>query len=254
MSEQVKSLVKAMSVLEYLSGYPNGAPLQDIAEATGINKTSVHRMLATFEDLGYISQPASNKEYRLTLKLLHIGHSAMSSEVIGVIKPILNLLMEALNETINFISREGDQIVFRDKFEPQSSSFRTRTFVGMYSPMYCSAAGKCFLAFSTPEEQENYWLRNQSMVKKLTENTIVDKALFLQELAKVKQRGYAIDDEENEVGISCTAVPVFDSSGIPAYVVSISTLTPRLRAIGYEVLATKIKQTTGQLEQSLFKQ
>lgn len=254
MSEQVKSLVKAMSVLEYLGQFPDGVALQQIAEDTGINKTSVHRMLATFEQMGYVSQPASNKKYQLTLKLLHLGHSAQNSDVIGSVQPYLNKLMNELNETINFVSREGDQIVFRGKFEPQSSPFRTRTFIGMYSQMYCSAAGKCFLAYASPQEQENYWVRNQSIVEKLTANTITDKDKFLQELALVKSRGYAIDDEENEAGISCTAVPIFDNSGIPAYAVSISTLTPRIEAMGTGNLAARIQQTTKQLEMALFKQ
>ena len=254
MSEQVKSLAKAMTVIEYLSRHPDGVPLQEIANITGINKTSVHRMLATFEEMGYVSQIPSNKEYKLTLKLLHLGHSALSSDVIGTTRPILTTLMTDLNETINFISREGDKIVFRDKLEPQYSPFRTRTFIGLYSEMYCAAAGKCFLAFSTKEDQENHWHRNQALIKRFTDNTIVDKALFMQELEKVKQQGFALDNEENEAGISCTAVPIFDNSGIPAYAVSISTLTPRLKNMGAEELAARIKKTTEQIEQKLFKQ
>lgn len=254
MSEQVKSLVKAMSVIEFLSHRPNGAHLQEISKATGLNKTSVHRMLATFEETGYVSQMPSNKKYRLTLKLLHLGHSALSSDVIATTRPQLNSLMLELNETINFIAREGDKIVFRDKIEPQYSSFRTRTFIGLYADMYCTAAGKCFLAFSNLEEQNNYWLRNEFMIRQLTENTITKKAPFLEELALIRERGYAIDNEENEVGISCTAVPIFDNSGIPAYVISVSTLTPRLKAMNPEILAQRIKQTTLKIEQDLSRQ
>lgn len=254
MSENVKSLVKAMSVLEFLGQFPDGASLAQIAEGTGINKTSAHRMLATFEQLGYIYQPAANKEYRMTLKLLHLGHAAINSDVIGAVTPILTQLMNDLNETINFMSREGDRIVFRGKFEPQNSSFRTRTFVGMYGEMYCSAAGKCFLAFSSKQEQENYWIRNKSIVQKLTANTITDKKRFMAELETIRTKGYAIDDEENEAGISCTAVPVFDNSGIPAYTVSVSTLTPRLVNMGAEYFAARIIKTTKQLELALFKQ
>ena len=132
MSEQVKSLAKALSVIEFLSKYPNGAPLQEVANATGVNKTSVHRMLSTFEEMGYVSQVPKSKDYKLTLKLLHLGHSALSSDVISITRARLNELVADLNETINFIAREGDKIVFRDKIEPQYSSFRTRTFVGLY--------------------------------------------------------------------------------------------------------------------------
>ncbi|SHF54574.1 IclR family transcriptional regulator [Vibrio gazogenes] len=254
MSEQVKSLVKSMAVLEFLSHHPDGVALHEIAQQTGINKTSAYRMLSTFEALGYVAQHSASKNYRLTLKLLHIGHSALSSDVLATTRPKLNELVKDLNETINFISREGDKIVFRDKLEPQHSPFRTRTFVGMYSEMYCTAAGKVFLAFSTQEDQENYWQRNVGLIQKLTDNTIVNKTHFLNELKKIREQGYAIDNEENEAGISCTAVPIFDRSGSPAYAVSLSTLTPRLRNFGPDNLANKIKQTTEKIAQELFKQ
>jgi len=209
-------------------------------------------MLATFEEMGYVSQVPKNKDYKLTLKLLHLGHSALSADVIAITRAKLYELVADLEETVNFISREGDKIVFRDKIEPQYSSFRTRTFVGLYGDMYCTAAGKCFLAFSTEEDQENYWHRNQFIMKKLTDNTITEKAPFLKELAIIREQGFAVDNEENEAGISCTAVPIFDNSGTPAYVVSVSTLTPRLRAMTPEKLADRIKQTTRQIEQELF--
>ncbi|SHO55328.1 IclR family transcriptional regulator [Vibrio quintilis] len=253
MSEQVKSLVKSMMVLEYLSHHPDGAALHEVTRQTGINKTSVYRMLTTFEALGYVTQQASTKNYRLTLKLLHIGHSALSSDVLTTIRPELNALMTALDETVNLISREGDKIVFRDKLEPRYASFRTRTFVGIYAEMYCTAAGKVFLAFSTSEDQENYWQRNTRLFQKLTDNTITEKSHFFEELKMIRAQGYAVDNEENEAGISCTAVPVFDNSGTPAYAVSVSTLTPRLRNMGPENLAGMIQKATSAIEQELFK-
>ncbi|CAM3502578.1 HTH-type transcriptional regulator YiaJ [Vibrio aerogenes CECT 7868] len=253
MSEQVKSLVKSMRVLEYLSRHPDGAPLHEITRQTGINKTSVYRMLTTFESLGYVTQQASTKNYRLTLKLLHIGHSALSSDVLTIIRPELNTLMSELDETVNLISREGDKIVFRDKLEPRYASFRTRTFVGIYAEMYCTAAGKVFLAFSTCEDQENYWQRNIRLFQKLTDNTITEKKRFFEELNTIRSQGYAVDNEENEAGISCTAVPVFDNSGAPAYSVSVSTLTPRLRSLGPEKLSGIIQRSTSRIEQELFR-
>ncbi len=95
-------------------------------------------------------------------------------------------------------SFDADNIIFKDKFEPVNSSFRTRTYVGLHSPMYCSAAGKCYLAFSSESVRETYWKRNVSTMKPLTENTILDKSQFFGVLDKIKSRGYALDDEENE--------------------------------------------------------
>lgn len=252
MTERVKSLAKAMSVLELLGEYPNGLSLQSIAEQTGASKSSTHRILATFEDTGFVRQVATNKEYRLTMKLLQIGQSAVNSDVIGIAKPYLLSLVEKLNETVNFLSFDNDNIIFKDKLEPAMTSFRTRTYVGYHSPMYCSAAGKAFLAFSSDQIRQSYWQRNASTMKKLTENTILGKDNFFKALDECRERGFAIDVEENEVGISCVAVPIRDKTGQPVYAISVSTLTPKMHAKGYASFALDIQEMSKQLEKKLF--
>lgn len=251
MSEQIKSLSKALVILEFLGKHPNGVSLQDIAVGTGFNKSSIHRVLSTFEDSGYVAQIFSGKEYRLTMKLMHLGQTALNSDMTGVVKPYLSDLLAEVNETVNFLSFDADNIIFQDKFEPRDSSFRTRTYIGLHSPMYCSAAGKCYLAFSSDTVRESYWQRNSSMMKKLTETTILDKKTFFETLEQIQLRGYAIDDEENEAGISCIAVPIFDKNNMPVYAVSVSTLTPKMRQIGYPEIAKKIKVFTDKIQQQL---
>ena len=252
MSEQIKSLSKALTVLEFLGNYPNGVSLQKVSEGTGFNKSSVHRILATFEASGYVAQMCSGKEYRLTMKLVQLGHAAINSDVTGTVKPYLSELLDDVNETVNFLSFDADNIIFKDKFEPVNSSFRTRTYVGLHSPMYCSAAGKCYLAFSSDNVRETYWKRNVSTMKPLTENTILDKSQFFGVLDKIKSRGYALDDEENEAGISCVAVPIFDKNNSPVYAVSVSSLTPKMKELGYEEIAGRIQDITTRIEQQLF--
>lgn len=248
MSEQIKSLSKALTILEFLGQYPNGVSLQDISEGTGFNKSSIHRVLATFESSGYVAQNFSGKEYSLTLKLMHLGHVALASDIIGIVKPYLSDLLSDVNETVNFLSFDADNIIFQDKLEPRNASFRTRTYVGLHSPMYCSAAGKCYLAFCSDIVKEAYWQRNASTMKKLTENTILDKKAFFDTLEQIKSLGYAIDDEENEAGISCIAIPILNKNQIPVYAVSVSTLTPKIRQIGYETIAKKVKVFTDKIQ------
>ncbi|GAB3481756.1 IclR family transcriptional regulator [Marinomonas epiphytica] len=252
MSEQIKSLLKSLSVLEFLGQYPNGAGLQTIAQQTGMTKSSAHRILSTFESAGYVTQLASGRDYRLTMKLLHVGQVALNSDVTGLVKPYLNALQHEINETINFISFDGDNIVFKDKVEPSNASFRTRTYVGLHAPAYCSAAGKCFLAHASMQIKEAYWQRNNHMMKQLTENTILEKSAFFDELERVKERGYAIDDEENEAGISCVAIPVFNQDNMPIYAISVSSLTPRITRLGVEALAGQLADTAQKIQGKLF--
>ncbi|MFT2110772.1 IclR family transcriptional regulator [Marinomonas sp. 2405UD68-3] len=252
MSEQIKSLLKSLSVLEFLGEYPNGVSLQNIAQETGMTKSSVHRILSTFESAGYVTQLSSGRDYRLTMKLLHVGQSALNSNVTGIVKPYLTQLLGSIEETVNFLAFDGDNIIFKDKLEPSNASFRTRTYVGLHSPAYCSAAGKCFLAFASDQIREAYWQRNTHIMKPLTENTILEKTAFFDVLEQVKEQGFAIDDEENEAGISCVATPVFNKDKMPIYAISVSSLSPKMARLGFSELATRLRETAVQIENKLF--
>jgi DNA-binding IclR family transcriptional regulator len=252
MSEQIKSLAKGLTVLEFLGQFPDGVSLQKISEGTGFNKSSIHRILATFEASGYVAQLDSGKEYRLTMKLFQLGHTAINSDVTGLVKPYLRELIADVNETVNFLAFDADSIIFKDKFEPADASFRTRTYIGLHSPMYCSAAGKCYLAFSSERVREAYWSRNASIMQALTANTILDKGRFFDILNQIKKQGYALDDEENEAGISCVSVPILDKNNMPVYAVSVSSLTPKMKQIGYLALVNKIQPVIKRIQQQLF--
>jgi DNA-binding IclR family transcriptional regulator len=222
MSEQIKSLLKSLSVLEFLGQFPNGASLQTIAQQTGMTKSSAHRILSTYESAGYVCQLCIGRDYQLTMKLLHVGQGALNSDVTGLVKPYLTQLLNSIGETINFLAFDGDNILFKDKLEPSNAVFRTRAYVGLHAPAYCSAAGKCFLAFASDQVRQDYWQRNHSIMKQLTENTILDKDAFFMELDRIKERGYAIDDEESEMGIRCVAAPVRNEIGQTVAAVSVS--------------------------------
>jgi DNA-binding IclR family transcriptional regulator len=89
-------------------------------------------------------------------------------------------------------------------------------------------------------------------MRQLTENTILDKDAFFQELEQVKERGFAIDDEENEAGISCVAIPVFNKDAMPIYAISVSSLTPKMARLGFDSLAETITKTAKLIETKLF--
>ena len=89
-------------------------------------------------------------------------------------------------------------------------------------------------------------------MKQLTANTILDKTQFFNVLDNIKENGFALDDEENEAGISCVAVPIFDKTGTPVYAISVSALPPKMKALGYEPVAAEIKKITTKIEEQLF--
>ncbi len=171
---------------------------------------------------------------------------------LAIVKPYLTHLLGSIEETVNFLAFDGDNIIFKDKLEPSNASFRTRTYVGLHSPAYCSAAGKCFLAFASDQIREAYWQRNTHIMTRLTENTILEKGAFFDALDKVKERGFAIDDEENEAGISCVAIPVFNKDKMPIYAISVSSLSPKMARLGVSELAVRLRETAVKIEDKLF--
>lgn len=246
MATKIKSLEKTLRIIEFLSK-KKSCSLTDISNETGINKATAYRLLATLEDNGYVFQSPLNQQYMLTVKFLHIGHSAINSDLVAFAKPVLVKLQNSFNETINLMTRENDHIIFQDKLEPKQAAFHTRTYVGMNNEIYCTAGGKALLAYYPIEEQKLYWKRNHQAMKKYTKNTIIDEDEFFKELEKIKELGYATDSEENEAGISCVAVPYLDNSHLPIFTISISTLTPRLLSMGIKETADNIKEAMKEL-------
>ncbi len=237
----IKSIEKTLLIAEFLGKNPSST-LKDICAHTGLNKSTAYRLLATLEHKNYVYQSPTTQRYQLTVKFAHLGYQSFNHDFIQQLRPALTSLMEDVGETVNLMMRENDYMVFHDKLEPHNAPFRTKAHIGMYSEIYCTAGGKSILALSPNVEQEQYWVRNQHCMKQYTETTIITKDAFFDELALVRMQGYAHDNEENEPGISCVAVSKIDSSALPAFSVSISTLTPRLRSLGIDKLAKRIHQ------------
>ena len=105
---------------------------------------------------------------------------------------------------------------------------RTRAYIGQHMPLYCSAMGKIYMAFGHPDYVKSYWESHQHEIQPLTRNTITELPAMFDELAHIRESGAAMDREENELGVSCIAVPVFDIHGRVPYAVSISLSTSRL--------------------------
>lgn len=165
-----------------------------------------------------------------------MGQKALSSlNIIHVAAPHLEALNIATGETINFSSREDDHAILIYKLEPTTGMLRTRAYIGQHMPLYCSAMGKIYMAFGHADYVEAYWESHQDLIQPLTRNTITGLPAMYDELAQIRESSMAMDREENELGVSCIAVPVFDIHGRVPYAVSISLSTSRLKQIGEKI-------------------
>lgn len=241
-----QSLIRGLKLLDILSNYPNGCPLAQLAETAELNKSTVHRLLQGLQQEGFIQPATTAGSYRLTTKCLSIGHKMFSSlNIIHVAAPYLEQLNLKTGETVNFSMREDDHAIMIYKLEPTTGMLQTRAYIGQRLSLYCSGMGKLYLAYdkNSLAYLEKYWESHQEIIQPLTCNTITDIHAMQNELAEIKQQHFALDKEENEIGVTCIAYPIFNFTGEVKYALSISTSVSRLHQIGTDFLHQEIKQT-----------
>ncbi|HGM5834665.1 TPA: IclR family transcriptional regulator [Serratia marcescens] len=247
-----QSLFRGLQLIEILSNFPNGCPLAHLSELAGMNKSTVHRLLQGLHTSGYVTQAPSPGSYRLTTKFISIGQKALSSlNIIHVAAPHLEQLNLEVGETVNFSSREDDHVILIYKLEPTTGMMRTRAYIGQHMPLYCSAMGKIFMAYGNDDYPAHYWQTHQQEIQTLTRNTITELPKMYEELTDIRQRGMAMDREENELGVSCVAAPVFDIQQRVPYAVSVSLPTAKLQQIGVKSLIKPVLATAQRISQEL---
>ena len=237
----VQSVERIFQLIEHLAAHPTGVSLQRLAEETGLAKSTVHRLLASLVGLGYVVQDEENGHYRLTLKMFELSSGIVNSmEIMDGAKAHLERLSQRTGEAVHLVIRDAQDIVYIYKTE--SGPMRMSSRVGLRSPLYCTGVGKAILATLPPEEVEDVW--NHSSLKKLTSRTVVDLTEMQDQLAEVRANGYAIDDEENEMGVRCVAVAIPGPDGRAESAFSISGLAPymtpeRIRRVAALALDTR---------------
>jgi IclR family transcriptional regulator, acetate operon repressor len=202
-SGTVQSIERAFGLLETVADHGGTMGLSQLAAESGLPLPTIHRLLRTLVDLGYLRQDAS-RQYVLAPRLIRLGES--SGAMLSVwAKPHLDRLVAELGESANLAMLDGDEIVYVAQAQSRRS-MRMFTEVGRRVLPHCTAVGKAILA-ELPEEQVQDLLRRTGMPEH-TEHTITDPEAFAKALLWVVEHGYAIDDQEQEHGVRCVAVAV----------------------------------------------
>lgn len=221
MQETVQSVDRTLTILEVLSDYEDGLGITEISQKVELHKSTVHRLLNTLIYKGYIKQDKNTNKYGLTLKLFELGNKKVEKmDIVSVAQPYLKELVEKTNEVVHLVVREGMEVMYVSKVEPQKS-MKMYTRIGMRKPMYCTAMGKAMLSQMSEEEVEEIW--NASDIQKLTDNTIVDIDNLKNSLEEIRKKGYAMDEQEVEMGIRCLGTVIRDYKGEVCGAISLSS-------------------------------
>ncbi len=201
--------------------------LMEISQRLGINKSTVHRVLNSLIYMGYAKQNEADGKYEPTFKVVDMANKIMSKvDVVQIVRPYLRRLMEATGETVHFVERDGLDAVYIDKVESLNNGIQMVSRIGSRVPLYCSGVGKAMVAQMNEWEAKEIW--EGSRIARLTPYTITDYRAFKKELDGIRQRGYALDNEENETGVRCIACSLKDQMGRARYAFSISAPVSRM--------------------------
>jgi IclR family pca regulon transcriptional regulator len=202
------SLARGLSVIRAFGGRARGS-VAEIARVTSMSRAAVRRCLHTLCRLGYASQV--DGQYQLTPAILALGYAYLAgAPLTRAAQPILEQVSERLHESCSLAVLEGDEIVYVARAATRRI-LSISLSVGSRLPAFCTSMGRVILAFSEPEVRERFLAR--APLQRHTTSTIVDRELLDAELLRIRAHGYAIVDQELEVGLRSLAVPVIGLDG-----------------------------------------
>ena len=234
----IRSFAKGMNVLELLSDN-EFLTVAQVARLMNINRASSHRFLSTLKELGYADKDDSSR-YFLTSKVIELGMKALDRfEIRKIARPFLQELSNQFNETINLGYFNGKAVLTIDKID-STERLRMDAGIGGGEPAYCTSLGKAILAF-LPDRQLDEYLQATELMP-FTPNTVVSKDKLMEELKRIRENGYAIDDEELSIGLRCVGAPLFDHNGQARHAISLSGPSIRMGSKKIEEMRRELKK------------
>lgn len=199
-------LIKASDILDTLAD-GKAKSIQEISAETKIGAPTVSKILTTLEYLHYVSKAQATKHYSLGSKLVQFGlvHT-QTTDIVDMTFPILERLQSKIDETIHLAVPQGDKVVYVNKLEPKHQGIYMTSKIGMARELYSSGIGKSVLSTFSDEKVDSYLRRTD--LKPFTKHTITNPMELKDDIEKTRKRGYAIDNEEQEEGGYCIAIPI----------------------------------------------
>lgn len=220
------SLARGLAVIRAFSDQRRTLTIAQISHRTGIPRAAVRRCLYTLCQLGYAS--AENNQFSLKPKVLTLGYSYLSSTPLTVSAlPILNQVSRALNESCSLAMLDEGEVLYVAR-SATSRIMSVALNTGSRLPAYCTSLGRAILAYLPQEEIDDYF--SKAELKAFTERTVVSVPRLKQILEQVRSDGYALLEEELEVGLRSIAVPVRGASGRVVAALNVGAQSTRVSA------------------------
>ncbi|TWD41861.1 DNA-binding transcriptional regulator KdgR [Pantoea sp. SJZ147] len=236
--DSVSSVQKVFGILQALSDAREHG-ITELAQRLMMSKSTVYRFLQTMKSLGYVAQEGESEKYSLTLKLFEVGSKALQNiDLIRSADVQMRELSRLTKETIHLGALDDESIVYVHKID-SLYNLRMSSRIGRRNPLHSTALGKVLLAWRSRDDVNEILQRMTFSIH--TANTLSDAGALLEALSQVKQQGYGEDNEEQEAGVRCIAVPIFDRFGVAVAGLSISFPTIRFSESNKQTYVTMLQ-------------
>ena len=211
MSEGVQSVERALDIIDTIVGAQRPLSVAELSGAMGLAPSTIHRILQTLTAKGYVHQDALSKRYDIGPQIVEVSRSLyLRYDLVRRVRPFLQELVDASGETAHLAELYGTQAIYLSQLEPLTM-MRMFTTPGSVAHLYCSDVGKLFLADLPPARVRDVVDKTGLMPR--TPHTITTWGRLQDELARVRQQGYAEDDEERELGVRSLSAPLLNGAG-----------------------------------------
>lgn len=246
---RIAAVNRALDILELLGRQRTEFGLPELSKAVGLPKATVFRYLSTLEERGYVRKSPDNEKYTLGLNILQLSNDMLGSMSLHeVALPHMRKLVTQFQETVNLALLDQCEVVYVEILE-SPKAFKMSSRVGGRELPHATALGKALLAF-LPEEEVNEIIQTTGLPRR-TPRTICTPSRFKEELEAIRQRGYAVDHEENEEGALCVGVPIFDHLHRPIAAISISGPAIRILTDQIEHIGSALVEVSSQISNRL---
>ena len=219
---EIQSLARGLKILSLLSQSPDGISITELAEYLDVDKGSASRLVSTLSSYGYVEKDELTRRYHVGSQVVSLSRSVLTRlPMREAAKPYLRQMMQRTGECAHLAIPAQGKVMYIDQVE-SPVTLRVNAQVGTMNPLHCTALGKVLLAYGD--------LDLPSDLAAFTTNTITDPETLHRHLEEIRQLGFAVDDEEFDLGVRCIAVPVFDFRGKAVGAIGISGPATRMTA------------------------
>jgi DNA-binding IclR family transcriptional regulator len=254
MKEKKSSLEKALDILRLLHHEENFMGISEISRNLGISKGSVHRLLSTLEDNGFVQQNPENKKYWLGAELYVMGTMVGDKMPLrDIVAPFAKQLNEEFNEVINvsilekYVGNCPRSLLIYKKVN-KHQSLAVYPSIGTSCGCYCSGVGKCLLAFNSSIDFSDF---DDDLIFPYTENTLKTWDEVKKQCEDVKKNGYSIENEERDYGLICIGVPILNKQHEAIAAISVSGSISRIKLENIDWYVTKLKEAASKISRFL---